>query len=568
MNQLLDTPTRRRAAIIWPAALALMVIFWGLALALALASRCETVSAAPFPEAAVTITPQPAQPAPVGDTLDVSGTWKFKGDWLESGLGEGWQKPEYDDSAWQHLRVPGSWEEQGIITPNPRWPSFDADCGYNGYAWYRKHLAVPADWAGVPLTIEFGAIDDYDWVYLNGQLVGSTTTGEESWLQRREYSVPVGVVKAGADNVIAVRVLDKMGDGGITQGPVTLSKITPEEALVEQPGGYTNITQAVVRIGGSVTIPANQRVHGDVVVVGGSADISGYVTGSVVAVGGSVWARPGSWIDRDAVAVGGAVEKAEGAHIGGQTVTAVPGIGWNLDWLRVLPGRLRGPGSFFGGLLVWGFIAALSVLLFRDRLEVMAAALPLHPGRAVGYGLLGFALAPAVLLAALVAELLVIAVLAITVIGILAIPAVAVAMVALVLAPGAVLLIGMAGVFLSLGRAVVAQLGRPDTDAVWAALIGVLVVSLAGLFPWVGALVWLTVVIFGFGLALMTGVGAGERWSYRGVRLRGRRGRAEQPPTAPPAGLAEAPPPGSPQQASPPEAAEPPEQQALSGPEG
>jgi hypothetical protein len=577
MNQLVNRRThetarcrlrqaRNRASlwIVWPSVLVLLIATAHFALAAEVEVQAPGVkiSATDQPESAEaqvpggTITVQPGQqPAPVGDTLDLSGTWKFKGDWLESGLGEGWQKPEHDDTAWKDLQVPQSWEEQGIATPNPRWPSQQPDDGYNGYAWYRKHFTVPADWVGVPLSIEFGAIDDYDWVYINGQMVGSTTSGD-TWDQPRSYPIPLGLLKAGADNVIAIRVCDRGGSGGITEEPVVIRKGTAAEAAVQQPGRYTNTTREVVRIGGGVTIPDNQKVNGDVVAVGGSADISGYVTGNVVAVGGSVRARSGSWIDGDAVAVGGGVEKDEDAHIGGQTVTAVPGIGWNLDWVKLL--RVRGPESFFTGLLVWAFISLLAVLLFRNRLEVMADALPLHPGRAAGYGLLGFAVTPAALLTALAAEVFVIVVLAITIIGILAIPAVLLAMVAMVLAPGALLLIGMAGVFLSLGRALAAQLGRPDTSPIWATLIGVLVVSVAGLIPWIGALVWVTVVIFGFGLALMTGIGSGERWSYRDMRRRGRRSPREEPqPLVQPAA-----PPEAGQETSPPEATQPSEQES------
>jgi hypothetical protein len=481
----------------------------------------------------VKVTVQPGQqPAPVGNTLDLAGVWKFKGDWIESGLGEGWQKPEYDDTAWKDLQVPGSWEEQGINTPNPRWPSEEPDDGYNGYAWYRKHFTVPAGWAGVPVTIEFGAVDDYDWVYVNGQMVGSTTTGEP-WGEPRGYDIPVGLLKPGADNVIAVRISDKSGQGGITEGPVLLRKKAAETAAAA-PATYAREMEDVVRVGGSVAIAEDEKVNGDVVAIGGEADISGYVTGSVIAVGGNVYARSGSRIDGDAVTVGGRIEKADGAHIGGEQVTAGPGFGW---WKPRWPGMLWGGGryGFFGGLLIWAFIALLAVLLFRHRLEVMAEALPLHPGRAAAYGLVGFALTPAALATALVAEVFVIVVLAITIVGILLIPAVAVAMAAMILAPGALLLVGMSGVFLSLGRAAVGQLGRPETHPVWAAFVGVVLIAVAGLIPYVGPLVWLTVVIFGFGVALMTGIGSGERWSYRNMR---RRRRHPQPEEAEPAEMA------------------------------
>ena len=84
-------------------------------------------------------------PAAAEDTIDLAGVWKFKGDWEEKGQVEGWQKSDFDDSQWQSLHVPGDWEEQGIMTGNPRWPSTILNDGYNGYAWYRRHFAVPAD---------------------------------------------------------------------------------------------------------------------------------------------------------------------------------------------------------------------------------------------------------------------------------------------------------------------------------------------------------------------------------------------------------------------------------------
>ena len=485
-----------------------------------------------------TITVQPGQqPAPAGDTIDLAGAWKFKGDWLESGVAEGWQNVAYDDAGWKDLQVPGAWEDQGIMTPNPHWPSTEEGDGYNGYAWYRKHVTVPADWAGAPVTIEFGAIGDYDWTFVNGTMVGSSTSGDVVG-EAREYPIPSAVLKPGADNVIAVRVLNQGGKGGIADGPVVLRKggVGASAPQAKASGRYTKESDEVVRVGGSVTIPAEQKVNGDVVAVGGSADISGWVTGSVVAVGGSVHAQSGSEIDGDAVAVGGSVEKDEGAVIRGQTVTAVPGVNWRPEWDRMIPQPFGGPGHFFTGLLGWSFIALLAMLLFRHRLEVMAEALPLHPGRAAASGLIGIALTPAALVTMLLASAFVIVVLAITIVGILVIPAAVVAMLAATLAPAALLLAGMAGVFLSLGRAISGQLGRPEMRPISAVLIGVLVVCVAGLIPVIGWLMWITVAIFGFGLALMTGVGSREHWSVRDLRRHGRQDRPEEPePVQPPA---------------------------------
>jgi hypothetical protein len=486
------------------------------------------------------ITVQPGAPAsPEGDTVDLVGTWKFRTDRDENGEANGWQKPEFDDTKWAILNVPGAWEEQGIKTNNPRWPAEEPEDGYNGYAWYRRHFTVPVGWANQRVTLKIGAIDDFDWTYVNGQLVGSTT-GAETWDQPREYAIPLGLLKPNADNVIAIRVCDHHGGGGIVQEPVSLAlEAPPAPPAPQESGAYTSTNNDIVKIGGSVTVPAHQKVEGDVVAVGGSADIYGYVTGTVVAVGGSVNARAGSRIDGDAVAVGGTINRHEQAVIGGDEVAAGPGLRWMPEWRKHVHYRGAAGGKFAAGLVIWGFIAALAVLLFRRRLEVMAEALPLHPGAAAAFGLLGFALTPAAILTMILASVLVIVLLVITIVGILAVPAVVAAMLALTLVPLALLFVGVAAVFLSLGQAVARQFGRDvitrrlgqEVSPLWAALIGVFVVCLAGLIPWLGPLVWTTVVIFGYGLAIMTGVGATTTWHSR--RRHARAPHAPPPPVFP-----------------------------------
>ena len=76
--------------------------------------------------------------------------------------------------------------------------------------------------------ILLGKIDDVDEVYINGKQIGSTGRIERKWItgeeyqQYRNYHIPDGVLKPGKSNVIAVRVYDHDGAGGIYEGPVTL----------------------------------------------------------------------------------------------------------------------------------------------------------------------------------------------------------------------------------------------------------------------------------------------------------------------------------------------------------
>jgi hypothetical protein len=110
---------------------------------------------------------------------------------------------DVDDSGWQTLTVPGE---------------FGPFKNTDGEAVFRRTVILPAEWTGRPLTLSLGAIDDFDTVYVNGQAVGSTGVDTEGfWAFPRRYTVPAGLMKSGK-NVIAVRVFDRFGDGGMKGG--------------------------------------------------------------------------------------------------------------------------------------------------------------------------------------------------------------------------------------------------------------------------------------------------------------------------------------------------------------
>jgi hypothetical protein len=503
------------------------------------------------------------------ETIDLSGTWRFKADWNEDGMAQGWAKPETVESQWRDMTVPGDWESQGVTKPNPNWPPSQPEDGYNGYAWYRKHVSVPAEWATGSITLRIGAIDDFDWTYINGIKVGATTGGEESYQEMREYHVPNATFKLGQDNVIAIRVFDREGKGGLTDGPVELVREAEQPAVSgpappmspEEAARYTETQADMVKVGGDVEVPANMKVTGAAVAVGGSVFVEGWVQGDVTSVGGSVFLRPGARVDGTATAVGGTVEREPGATVGG-SVTAIPVLPGS--WIRHLVRGATPPGlghrglwgrheDTVGNLLVGVFVALLAVGLFRRRVEVMARALPLHPGRAAGYGVAGFVLVPAALIVLALTALFVLIILLMTIVGILAIPVVPAALAAAVLALLAALFLGTAAVWLGLGRAILDGLGVRSVHPVVAALLGLLILYAASQLRLVGGLITVTMLIFGFGVAIMTGVGASEDWvERRSARHRPSPPEPEVPPTPhapdvpPPAVAAEATPPSPP----------------------
>lgn len=111
-----------------------------------------------------------------------------------------WSGESVDMTNWSAMRLPVFWEKAGL-------PNFD------GVVWFRREIDVPATWAGHDAELHLGAIDDLDATWVNGKFVGS---GSE-WLKPRIYSLPAGTLKPGR-NVIAVRVLDTGGNGGLWGG--------------------------------------------------------------------------------------------------------------------------------------------------------------------------------------------------------------------------------------------------------------------------------------------------------------------------------------------------------------
>ena len=121
-----------------------------------------------------------------------------------------WATPSGDESGWKTMTLPQNWEQSGIAEL--------AD--FDGIMLYRRDVSVPPAQAGRDLTLDLGGIDDNDVTYWNGVKVGAT----DGWQQKRTYTVPGSLVKAGR-NVIAIRVTDT-GVGGGIYGAASDMKIT------------------------------------------------------------------------------------------------------------------------------------------------------------------------------------------------------------------------------------------------------------------------------------------------------------------------------------------------------
>ena len=148
--------------------------------------------------------------------IDLTGSWAWKH------LGQMPDQPEklpvpqvQQTTDWKSVIVPGKWGEVGLLGSSRY---------FMGDAWHLRTFEVPAHWKGRTLTFEAGAMDDYDWTFINGHFIGKTTKAQHHyWLAPRQYVIPNHAIKWGQTNTIAIRLRNDFEDAGIWKGPVHIT---------------------------------------------------------------------------------------------------------------------------------------------------------------------------------------------------------------------------------------------------------------------------------------------------------------------------------------------------------
>lgn len=159
------------------------------------------------------------QVAEVSVMRDIAGEWRF-----ERGDDVAWADSDFDDSGWEIVELPAAWEEHSDYTED------------NVYGWYRQTVEIPVQWEGRPVRVILGQIDDADMSYFNGEKIGQTggfpdDEGgfETQWNVIREYVVPPELIRYGKENVIAIRVFDELGGGGLHSEPLGILPLDDTE---------------------------------------------------------------------------------------------------------------------------------------------------------------------------------------------------------------------------------------------------------------------------------------------------------------------------------------------------
>ena len=201
--------------------------------------------------------------------LDVS--WKFiQGDNLA------YASPGYNDAGWKTIPVDRIWEASGYEP-------------YDGYAWYRMKVIIPSalrDNASLKdsLRIYLGKINNFDQSFLNGSLIGINGKNSPAgavpdtmfkkapqglWDVKRYYTLPVGDprIKWDQENVIAVRVFDEGGQGGMYTGDQAIAMTRLQDYLViDNKAPYTFKNGSLVKNISLSNSSASYLLKGDFIV--------------------------------------------------------------------------------------------------------------------------------------------------------------------------------------------------------------------------------------------------------------------------------------------------------------
>jgi cytoskeletal protein CcmA (bactofilin family) len=164
----------------------------------------------------------------------------------------------------------------------------------------------------------------------------------------------------------------------------------------------------LVVIGGTATVEYGGVVQGDIVIIGGSLRLDGETQGNAVVIGGAVSVGERATVASDVITLGGSLNRATGAHIGGDIVTNMPLPAVGLPRVGIPPAAPVAPeppmrfdlgplGAAAAILLQALGLAALAMLLtafLHPQLDRVAQALVAQPFMVGSIGLLTVFVAP------------------------------------------------------------------------------------------------------------------------------------------------------------------------------
>lgn len=268
---------------------------------------------------------------------------------------------------------------------------------------------------------------------------------------------------------------------------VSVLLLIPSISLSQEVASEASTGQ--VKIGGSLEIPKDQEVD-SAVAVGGSLNILGHVKHDAVAVGGSIHLGPNATIGGDAVSVGGKITKEPGATIGGDVVEVSPisisPVVPAFSWKEIAPLLIIIKMVTFLGFLGMALLAAL---LIPKQLGTIAFHAEENFIKSFAIGIFAFLLFLPIMILMII-----------SIIGIIFIPIV---LFIFLLA----ILLGYIAISQVIGKKVGQLLKNLHLSMMVEISIGLVILAILGLIPFVGLLVHSIVAAAGLGAVLATRFG-------------------------------------------------------------
>lgn len=147
-------------------------------------------------------------------TISLLDDWKFRTDSALAGDRDGWSSASFDDSRWNAIPADRPWEDRG-------YPAYD------GVAWYRKWVTIPADLQADHLFAVFGSVDDEYDIFVNGKRAAHHSP---SWNALTSTDI-LPLARKGEKNLIVLRVNDWGGEGGLSGPTAMLTDVIRQEGM-------------------------------------------------------------------------------------------------------------------------------------------------------------------------------------------------------------------------------------------------------------------------------------------------------------------------------------------------
>ncbi len=134
--------------------------------------------------------------------------------------GKTWAAPDFDDSSWKTVQIPGGFADLGV-------PNDPAVC------WFRKEITLPNPLPTGKATLHLGVVERMDTTFINGQWVGAS-----AWVENpRAYDLKPGILKPGK-NLVTVRVFKTKPNGGFMSSADDLKLVLGDGTVIPLAGEW------------------------------------------------------------------------------------------------------------------------------------------------------------------------------------------------------------------------------------------------------------------------------------------------------------------------------------------